>query len=62
MIYFLIYLVGCVATGVYAYKNLDPEDYNDYYNSAIVITSMGWPLIVLAMVFIVVKETIAGRM
>ena len=52
MLLTLIYAVGAVATLAYAYRNLNEDDYDGYFRSAIIVTSLIWPLIVLAVVAI----------
>ena len=52
MLLTLIYAVGVVATLAYAYRNLNEDDYDGYFRSAIIVTSLIWPLIVLAVVAI----------
>lgn len=52
MLLTLIYAVGVAATLAYAYRNLNEDDYDGYFRSAIIVTSLIWPLIVLAVMAI----------
>lgn len=56
----IVYLVGCALTGAYAFKNLKAEQIGEYFKSAVVVTSIAWPVLVVV-VFVLTIYTLFNK-